>query len=528
VRPVREREAKLTAEPGFDLPDLSPAIHGMSCRPLPPRDLDALYYDTRDLRLALWGITVRHRTGEGQSEGWTVKLPDGDDGPALVRRELAFPGEATTVPSEVSAMVVAYTRSEPLIPVARLHTRRKGVELLDGEGRRAAEVVDDEVSVHDGDAAAGRRGQNAAAGLRDQNAAAGRRGQNAALTAFRELEVELGPEAPADLLPSVVAALTRAGAETGDQLPKLVRALGPRASGPPELVMGEVSGRSTVAEVVRNAMVASTTRIIRHDPGVRIGDDAEEVHQARVGARRLRSDLQTFRTMLDPEWVEVVRSELRWLGGVLGAVRDADVLLERLRRHTELLPESDAPGVAALVRRLAEQREAARAALLEALSCDRYIRLLDVLVDGSTSPPTRPDAEAAAAEALPALAARPWRKLKRAVAELPDDPPDDALHAVRIRAKRCRYAAEAVAPVIGRPARRFAAAVADLQTVLGDHQDAVVAEGWLRRAAAAGAVPELVAGQLITLQRTEAEASRQACRPAWKRAADKRLRRWLP
>lgn len=499
MKELREREAKLVAGPEFALPDLSAPVDGVSSRPLAPQDLDAVYYDTRDLRLARWGITVRHRTGDG--DGWTVKLPDGEDGPALVRRELSFPGPPTVIPPDAGAMVLAYSRSEPLAPVARLRTRRSGVELLDAEGLRVAEVVDDDVSVYDGDRLAGR---------------------------FRELEVELDPQAGIDLLPPLVDALQQAGAGPTGQMPKLVRALGDRASEPPELVAGDLSRRSTVADIVRQAVTAATIRIIRHDPGVRIGDDLEDVHQARVGARRLRSDLQTFRSVLEPAWVERLRTELAWLGAELGAVRDADVLLERLRRQADALPDRDAPGVAALVRRLAHQREAARASLLDALASDRYVLLLDLLVAGSLAPATLPEAGAPAREALPALVAGPWRKLRRAVGDLGEDPPDDDLHAVRIRAKRCRYAAEAAAPVIGKPARRFAAAVSDLQTVLGDHQDAVVAESWLREAATTRTIPKLVAGELIALQRVEADACRQAWRLAWKQADKKRLREWLP
>ena len=123
---------------------------------------------------------------------------------------------------------------------------------------------------------------------------------------------------------------------------------------------------------------------------------------------------------------------------------------------------------------------------------------------------------------LPALVLRPWKKLAKAVKELDDPPPDEQLHAVRIRAKRCRYAVEAVAPVVGKQAKRMASAVAGLQGVLGDHQDAVVAEGWLREAAAAAGVSELVAGELIALQRVEAEERRQAWWAAWREATGSR------
>ena len=207
-------------------------------------------------------------------------------------------------------------------------------------------------------------------------------------------------------------------------------------------------------------MASSVIRILRHDSGVRIGDDPEDVHQARVGTRRLRSDLQTFESLLDAEWLTELVVELKWLGGALGEVRDADVLLERLRRQAASLPQADAPGAATLVRRLVQQREVARAALLEAMAGPRYVELLDRLVVAAQNPMLRPEAEAKATDVLPELVLRPWKKLAKAVKELDDPPPDEQLHATRIRAKRCRYAVEAVAPVVGKEAKRLASAVA--------------------------------------------------------------------
>jgi CHAD domain-containing protein len=85
-----------------------------------------------------------------------------------------------------------------------------------------------------------------------------------------------------------------------------------------------------------------------------------------------------------------------------------------------------------------------------------------------------------------------------------------------------------VASVVGKEAKRLGSAVAGLQGVLGDHQDAVVAEGWLREAAKAPGVSKLVAGELIALQRVEAEECRQAWWAAWREAKDPKLRKWLP
>jgi CHAD domain-containing protein len=284
---------------------------------------------------------------------------------------------------------------------------------------------------------------------------------------------------------------------------------------------------ATLSAVVRETLVAAVTRMLRHDPGVRTGDDPEDVHQARVGTRRLRSDLRTFRSVVDPEWRSATNAELKWLGTMLGAVRDADVLLERLHRQAAELSPRDARATAVLLRRLTVQRDEARLALLEAVRSERYVALLDRLIAASETVPVTSDADKPAADALPELVRRPWNHLKRAVEALDADPDDDALHQVRIRAKRARYAAEAAAPVVGKPARAFAKAVADLQTVLGDHQDAVVAEDWLRREGGRSRSVALAAGQLIARQQAEAAATRARWPSAWKRTSVKKLRAWF-
>src|SRR5205814_5216193 len=105
---------------------------------------------------------------------------------------------------------------------------------------------------------------------------------------------------------------------------------------------------SQAGDAVRAAMAAGVARLLRHDPGVRIGDDPEDVHQARVATRRLRPDLRTFRPLLDQARSEALRDELKWLADLLGANRDADVLMERLREHADRLPQRDATAVSAI------------------------------------------------------------------------------------------------------------------------------------------------------------------------------------
>ncbi len=155
---------------------------------------------------------------------------------------------------------------------------------------------------------------------------------------------------------------------------------------------------------------------------------------------------------------------------------------------------------------------------------DRYAALLERLVDAANAPALLPEADAPATEVLPALVQKPWKKLRRDVRALDDDPPDHALHQVRIRAKRARYAAEAVAPALGQQARRFGKAVAKLQDVLGDHQDAVVAASWLRDVAKSTTSQEevFVAGVLTGMIRAIEHDTRDAWPAAWKRVRHRR------
>jgi CHAD domain-containing protein len=284
----------------------------------------------------------------------------------------------------------------------------------------------------------------------------------------------------------------------------------------------------TAGDVIRNALAASVARLVAHDPGVRLGDDPEDVHQARVATRRLRSDLRTFRDLLDADWTRSLRRDLKGVAHQLGAVRDAEVLLDRLRGRTDRLAAADQPAARKIIQRLLRRWDEARAELLDSLAGVRYAELLDRLVEAAAEPALLPGAEAPAADVLPPLVREPWQQLSITVDELPDDPSDEQLHEIRIEAKRCRYAAEAVAPAIGKRARAFAKGIADLQDVLGEHQDAVVAEAWLREDASTATGREVfVAGALASLERLEIDRTRAGWGEVWRAASKKKLRQWL-
>jgi CHAD domain-containing protein len=202
------------------------------------------------------------------------------------------------------------------------------------------------------------------------------------------------------------------------------------------------------------------------------------------------------------------------------------VLLERLTDHSKRLPAADRRPAEALARQLESSIADGRAALLQSLRSQRYIDLLERLVAAANQPQLTEAAALPAAQTLPELARKPWRDLSRAVAALGDAPEDAALHACRILAKRARYAAEAVAPAAGPDAARFAKAVANLQTVLGEHQDSVTAQGWLRAHAGSGR-RAFVAGEMAALELALADRARAEWRDAWRRLDRRRLRAWM-
>jgi CHAD domain-containing protein len=292
--------------------------------------------------------------------------------------------------------------------------------------------------------------------------------------------------------------------------------------------MTELGSRATVADVVRVALATSVTRLAEHEEGVRAGGDPEDVHQARVAARRLRSDLRTFRDYVEPEWAAELRAELRWLGSELGHVRDVEVMIDRLRAHANLLPDTEHEAAERVIRHLTADHAAARTTMLNALASRRYDELKARLGAAARDPRLLATAGERARDELPRVVRKPWRGLRRAVDDLPDVPSDDALHQVRIRAKRCRYAAEAAEAVFGKPARKFAEGAERIQDLLGEHQDAVVAGAWLAKAAPECAPTVAYAvGMLAQVERQTAWACRDAFPDAWRAASRRKLRAWL-
>lgn len=492
---VRERELKLAVHGAFVVPNLADDGLGvLTMSELPELALKSIYHDTSDLRLARNGVTLRYRTGEDDGPVWTLKLRvAGHD--ASERDEHSFAGAPDTVPAAAADLVRALVRSAPIQPVASLETRRQRWLLCGPAEIALAELVDDEVSVLDGERVVSR---------------------------FRELELESrGPDL--DALRPIANRLRRAGAVLAEPVPKAVRALGPRASADPDVTPITVAPADPAARAVQAALAAGVARLIANDPPTRLGD-VEALHQMRVATRRLRSDLRTFRPLIDRAWAAALSDELRWLGGLLGAVRDTDVQLERV----EAMAADLRPEIEPLLARFHLRRDEGRAVLLDGLASDRYVNLLDRLVDAVRDPLMTAKAERPVARALPPLVGRTWKRLEGDAQGLRHDSAVERYHAVRIGAKRVRYAAEAVAPALGdagRPVERLAESAVALQDLLGTMHDDVVMQGELRATVEARPDPAfaLAAGRLIERCAASIATARDRYPKLWRKAKKRML-----
>jgi CHAD domain-containing protein len=465
VKQVSRRELRFDVDPGFSLPDLDGA-------PLEPRTLTSTYYDTADRRLLDCGITFRRRV-ESRAGVWTLELPS-EEGAF----ELTSPGGPTRPPTRFLELLPALLRNgAALEPIAKLRTRRTGYSVTRDSG--TVEVVLDSVAVLDGSRIAGR---------------------------FAEVEAEI-VAGNGSALSTIGKELRRAGAGHGRGETRLRRAL---ADEPPA---APAKQRATAADRLRSLLSEQYRELLAHDPGVRLGEDSESLHQARVATRRARALLRAADGLVDEAWAAGLRAELKWLGALLGPVRDLDVLVEHVDSEIAGLDREDARAFASIRRRLEQQRSGTRAVLLEAMSDPRYFRLLDRLEQAGTAH------AGDGTVSLERIAQQAFKRTRKAMKALSRNPTDDELHRVRIEVKRARYAGELAEPVLGKAGARFVRAAKDVQDVIGDHQDAFVAELRMRELAASGRAPRsaLVAGRLIERQRMRKNAARKALPAVWRR-----------
>ncbi|WP_253831240.1 CHAD domain-containing protein [Actinokineospora globicatena] len=267
-----------------------------------------------------------------------------------------------------------------------------------------------------------------------------------------------------------------------------------------------------LVEQVQARLLVQAEELTTRTEGAREGSDPEHVHQMRVAVRRARAALKAG---LPTPGLD---AELKWLGASLGAVRDLDVQLDSLRARAVGFDEDELAAVETLLHGLVVQRRAARQTMRRVLRSKRYRKLLDALREAATSATAVPveDTEDEP-PALISVVRKPHRKLMRAAEALGENPPDDDLHELRIHGKRLRYAAEMAEPAARKRIKALVSATKEFQDVLGDHQDAVIAEETIR-----GLLTDLGDGVPVTVvfaagRLVERERARKAhCRTQWR------------
>ncbi|MFI8306932.1 CHAD domain-containing protein [Streptomyces sp. NPDC085927] len=500
-----KREIERKYESGDSgLPDLTgvPGVESIVDRGV--AHLDAVYYDTADERLTAASLTLRRRTG-GSDAGWHLKFPVAPG----VRDEIHAP-LSDTVPEGLARLVRSRVRDAELSPVVRLRSERDLRHLLDSAGRLLAEISVDAVRAE-------------------------RLTGDGGTAQWTEIEVELADGGDPAFLDKVDKRLRKAGVRPSKSPSKLARALAETApatdkakskgkaeakvklkakdkdtdavtAGQPEAAAPApapapaaapkrkhrsrpVGKPVTAGDHVLAYVRAQRDALVELDPAVR-QDVPDSVHRMRVATRRLRSTFRSFRSVLDREITDPIAVDLKWLAAELGLDRDQEVLAERLLSGLDALSSDLVSGP---VRdRLTTWAEAghsgAHSKVTAVLDSRRYLTLLDTLDALLADPPLRKKAAAKPAKTLTKALRKDFGKVSGLVARALDLPPgrerDVTLHEARKKTKRTRYAAEAAGPALKAPANDLVKNMKELQSLLGDHQDSVMARKTLRELSA--------------------------------------------
>jgi inorganic triphosphatase YgiF len=474
-----ERELKLGAWPEFVLPDLNGFVDGAKPGEPERHDLDAVYYDTPDLKLLRRGATLRFRRGEPPSDLWTAKLPSDASAQGLARREISVSGRRDVVPKQFVDVMRGWALGRALRPVARVSTTREAIPLCDDGGRMLATMDDDTVTV--------RRGRRVVA-------------------RFRELEVELVGDAPAEILGAIDEALRSAGAEHVAQIPKLTRALGREAALPWDLEVPPLGSKTTMAQAAQSRLRVSVAHLVDlHAPLVLDAEDSAQ--RARDVVQAVGAKLDLFAALLEPEQSEPMREELRRLDNDLARVAELDALLARAPQA------SDARKLSA---RLGDARARAHATLLRSLRARPYVALLERLAEIATKPPLETDAGRRRAAPAAGKFVRPlWRELRH----------EEEAPARRVA--KLEAAVELAAAVLDEEAQPALERVRELRTLIAEH-DRLLAMARRLRAIRRRLDPDesWAAGMLAGTAAAQADAIRARFPAVWQNAADKAIWNW--
>lgn len=420
------------------------------------------YLDTDDWRFLRAGYTLRMRRKGRRHTEFTLKQLDGSQPGPRRRREITEevdavePAAIRTAPGEVGTRVRDVAGSRPLPELFEVRTRRRTFALRAGDGP-AAEIALDETTIRPRDGGPPAR--------------------------LRRVEVEVPAAAERAIAPLIETMRAACALQPGTMSKFQLGMLSAGLAGPAPLDLGPVGVHpvQTVGEVAFALLRTQFSAFVSEEPGTRLGDDPEALHDMRVASRRLRAALSLFRDAL-PVRFERLRDEFGWVGDALGAVRDLDVQMKELDGWIREVPEPDRAPLGAVRSVMAEQRAAARADLLTALDSPRYDRLVRAFSQALRAGPLRRSAASRAPvlAVAPDLVERRFRSVRKAGKRIELTSPAAEYHTLRKRARRLRYALECFADVYPGETQALVKRLVAVQDILGDHQDATVAVDRLR------------------------------------------------
>ena len=462
---------------------------GLVVEPESEEKISDTYYDAEDWRFYRAGYALRIRKAGTTAEA-TMKSLSPADGNVRRRREITEPlgdNKPATL-GEASGPVGGHTRSllggQDMRSMFEIRTRRQKFALL------LENPVEESENGSSGDGASGEKVRIGEVLLDASEIPLGGGRESARI---RRVEVEAGAgTAPTpdlrgfvdemqyalDLKPASISKF-----ETG------LYATGLSPRGETEAGPTQIDSTMTLGEVAFAVLRRQFAEMRSHEPGTRIGEDPEALHDMRVATRRMRAAMKVFEGAL-PERAKWFREELRWVAGVLGEVRDLDVQIGRLETWRDEADEESSEFLGKILDVIRKRRTEARGRMLEALDSARYERLetsfgemlrrgpgveRELAQGNGHSPEGEPVTSAA-----PALLSTRYRKWSRAAKSLDESSPPESFHDLRKKGKRLRYALEFVSEVYGKPAEKVVKPLKTLQDDLGRHQDAVVASGTLR------------------------------------------------
>ena len=443
-------------------------IDGLVLEPRSTLQIFDTYLDTDDWRIHRAGFALRIRSESGKSEA-TLKSLHSASAEVADRRELSEALENAESESirqsigPVGTRVHAVSGAHALLPLFEVRTSRQRFAIRrEDEAQQLGEIALDETVIS--------------------------RPHGEPQASMQRVEVEALTEAhePLESLVKALRSDCALEAASDTKYSHGLKSVGLAPGPAPEFAPTAVDSSMAIVDVALANLRRYLSAWHLHEPGARLGDNPEELHDLRIAGRRLDAILRQFRSSLPASFLRI-RPTLKKILRALGDARDLDVALGELETFGRELPESDRESVEPLKQHLVSERVRARArmlSVLDSVSVQENLQKLTALL-AAPSVASQQSSPELALNAAPALIRRRYRKVRKGANLLTADSSMEAYHAVRGLVKKFRYTLEAVAVIYGKPADEMLRTLRRWQEKLGVQQDAAVASRRLKALASA-------------------------------------------